>query len=535
MNNRSFVKHAAVYGLANLLLQAGGFVLLPLYTHCLTPSDYGVLEVLGRLAETVGTCLMFGGFRQALLTFYQQSRNETERRRVVASTLGLFGVSGLVGGGLMLVLAGPCSSLLGTALAGDASAVHGGLLRLAILAILLEPLSQIHLTLMQARLESVRFGVVTIAQLLTRIGLCVLFVKCLHGGVTGALGATVLMGTLFGLVLTTRELFRGLGRPDLDLVRGLLHFALPLMPGGLCFLLLHHGDRFFLLHFRGTEDVGTYALGYKLAQAAGMFSLMPLYMVWGSQMYKVARGPDAATVFGTVFTRIVAGYLLVGLGLALFQDEVVRLLGGSAYIQASAVVTPVLLAYLAQSAASLMDAGLYVRRRTGLKLAVTLAATAVMLALYAVLIPRYGSMGAALATLAGFTFLAVCTWAVTQRVFPVHYEWWRLLALLALAAGLWLLSRLLPPLPWNWPLKAGLWLLAPVFVWCSGLMSHGEKEQVRALIATVRRALDHLAWPRGTYSCHEQPEVLARADVQSSLTLRAGRETASELEAARVP
>ena len=74
MNDRSFVKHAAVYGLASLLVQAGGFVLLPLYTHCLTPSDYGVLEVLGRLAETVGTCLMFGGFRQALLTFYQQSQ-----------------------------------------------------------------------------------------------------------------------------------------------------------------------------------------------------------------------------------------------------------------------------------------------------------------------------------------------------------------------------------------------------------------------------------------------------------------------------
>jgi O-antigen/teichoic acid export membrane protein len=187
----------------------------------------------------------------------------------------------------------------------------------------------------------------------------------------------------------------------------------------------------------------------------------------------------------------------VALGLALFQEEVVALLGGAPYASASAVVVPVLLAYFCQSAASLMDAGLYVQRRTGLKLGVTLVTTAVMFVLYAVLIPRYGSMGAALATLVGFAFLAVCTWAVTRRVFPVHYEWSRLGALLALAAGLWLVSRFLPAEPWSWPVKVGLWLMAPIVVWCTGLMSHREKEHVRALSGEARRRLlSYLMWSR---------------------------------------
>src|SRR5262249_33302608 len=268
----------------------------------------------------------------------------------------------------------------------DTSGISAGLLRLAILAILLEPLSQIPLTLVQARVESTRFVAITLSQFLVRVVLCVLFVKFLDGGVAGALAATVVMGAVFGLGLCTRQVLRGPARPDLGQLHGLLRFSLPLMPGGLCFLMMHHGDRFFLLRYCGTEDVGTYALGYKLAQGAGMFSLAPLYMVWSAHMYKVARGPDASIVFGTMFTRILAGYLLVALGLALFQDEVVRLLGGDAYAHAAAVVTPVLLAYFCQSAASLMDAGLYVRRRTGLKLGVSLLTTVVMLALYAVLI-----------------------------------------------------------------------------------------------------------------------------------------------------
>jgi O-antigen/teichoic acid export membrane protein len=488
ISSRSFIKHAVVYGLAGLLVQAGGFVLLPLYTHCLTPADYGVLEVLSRLSETVGTCLMFGGLRQALLTFYQQSSDEADRRQVVATMYSLLGTTIFLGGGLVLAWAGPLSGLLNQFMyAGDAP-IHAALLRLALLAVLLDPFIQVPLTLLQARVESVRFVSINVSQFLLRIALCVLFVKFLHGGVAGALASSAAIGVLFGLALSLRELMRAPGRPDFQKIRGLLRFALPLVPGGLCFFLLHHGDRFFMLRYRDMQEVGTYALGYKLAQAAGMFGLTPLYMVWSSQMYKAAQNDDAPVVFGAAITRILAAYLLTALALALFQDEVVGLLGSAGYAQASDVVAPVSLAYFFQAAASLMDAGLYVRHRTGLKLGITLATTAVILLLYALLIPSYGSMGAAIATLIGFAFLAVCTWAVSRRVFAIRYEWGRLAALLILAIGLWLASRLLPVAWWAWPAKAGLWLLGPVVVWYTGLMSRSEKEQVRALTGSAKRA-----------------------------------------------
>lgn len=485
ISNRLFVKHAAIYGLAGLLMQAGGFVLLPLYTRYLTPADYGVLEVLSRLAETVATCLMFGGLRQALLTFYQQSPDEAGRRRVVATMLSLLGTTIFVGGGLVLALAEPLSGLLGRFMHTGDAPIGAGLLRLALAAIFFEAFTQVPLTLMQARVESVRFVILNVGQFVLRIALCVLFVKYMHGGVAGALASSAVVGAVFSLALCLREMIRSPGRPDLEQLRGLLRFALPLVPGGLCFFMLHHGDRFFLLRFCDMQDVGTYALGYKLAQAVGMLSLSPLYMVWSSQMYKAAERDDAPVVFGAAITRILAVYLLAALALALFQDDVIRLLGNAAYAQASAVVAPILLAYFFQSAASLMDAGLYVQHRTGLKLGITLATTAVMLLSYALLIPNYGSMGAAFATLIGFAFLAICTWAVLRRVFPIRYEWPRLAGFLGLAIGLWLLSRLLPAAGWTCPLKAGLLLLGPILAWCMGLVSPDEKEQVRSLMVFI--------------------------------------------------
>jgi O-antigen/teichoic acid export membrane protein len=409
-----------------------------------------------------------------------------ERRQIVSTTLGLFAFTCLLGGGPVLLLADPISGWLSSTLGQGHTVIRPGLLRLAILAILLEPWTLLPLALIQARVESTIFVFITLTQFVVRVALCVVLVAWLDWGVAGVLTATVVTGALYGGVLSLRELARGRARPDFAQVWALLRFALPFVPGGMCFFLLHHGDRFFLLRWAGREEVGFYALGYKLALAVGMFSLTPLYMVWSTRMYAVARHPNAATVFGQAFTRILAAYLLVGLTLCLFQDEVVALIAGPAYAAATRIVPAVVLACFFQAGASLMDAAFYVRHRTGLKLCITLAATAVMLLLYLILIPAYGSLGAALATLGGFAFLAVCTWALTQQIFRVHYEWPRLAALIVLTATLWLVSRGLPMAPWAVAVKAVLLLSWPLLVWRTGLMTLQEKETACDLFHQAR-------------------------------------------------
>ena len=289
--------------------------------------------------------------------------------------------------------------------------------------------------------------------------------------------------------LSCWELYSRGAWPRAANVFALLRFALPFLPGGLGFLLMQHGDRFFLLKCFGEEEVATYGLGYKLALGVGMFSLGPLYMVWSSSMYRAARSADAPYVFGRAFTRILAAYALVGLGLCLFQDEVVRLLGGGRYGAAVNVIGIVVLAGFCQTAAALMDAGFYVSRRSGLKLGITLSATAVMLLLYCLLIPRYGSVGAAAATLGGFAFLFLVTWVVSQRVFPVRYEWRRVFLVLVLAGGTWAVSRLVPA-TWSWaPVKLTLYAAVPLIAWQVGLVARAEKTYLRDIVLALRSRL----------------------------------------------
>jgi O-antigen/teichoic acid export membrane protein len=499
MRDRSFFRHALLYGLSSVLVQAGGVVLVPLYARCLSKADFGALEVLGRCAEMAGTLLLISGLRQGLTAFYQQSKTDQEREGVFRATMLLLLALSLAGGTLMMSLAGPVCDFFRP----DPAAISAGLMRLAFLAVLLEPLSLMPMALLQARVESTTFVAVTASQFVVRVALCVALTAWLPWGVTGVLTATALTAAVYGVALSLRELLRGGAWPQREQLAGLFRFALPFLPAGLCAFLLQNGDRFFLLYWHGEEEVGVYGLGYKVALAVSTFSVAPLQMVWSARMFEASEAPDAPQVFGRAFTRILAAFLLVGLGVCLFEDEAALLLGGRAYAGAARVIAPVVLAGFFLSAAMLMDAGFYVRRRTGLKLGITASAAAVILVLYAALIPPYGAMGAALATLGAFAFLAFCTWRTVRRIFPVDYEWGRVSALVALAAGLWLASRPLPPAGWAIAAKAGLWLLWPLLVWVLGLASPQEKAHVRD---AVRQAL---AWLRGGGKQEEAPPAEA--------------------------
>jgi len=299
------------------------------------------------------------------------------------------------------------------------------------------------------------------------------------------LAAAALTAAATTLLLLGREIALGGLRPDRATLTAMAWFALPFIPGGLGFFLLHSGDRFFLMRYADAAALGLYALGYKLAFSVSQFSRSPLYMVWNTQMHQAAFREDAPAVFGRAFSRILAAYLAVGLGLCLLADEVAVLLGGPRYAGAGPVIPIVVLAYYCLTAADLMDAGFYVSRRTVWKTPITMASTAVMLGLYALLIPGHGAPGAALATLGGFAFHAVLTWRVTQRVFPVRYEWGRTLPALGLAVLVWLASRLVPPGPWAMPLKAALWPAWVLALWYGRLVSSFEKQQAREMIVAA--------------------------------------------------
>lgn len=472
--SRSFLRHAAVYGLGSLLLRSASVIMTPLYTRYLPPSEYGVLEVIDKIGNIFAIVLMANGIRVAAITFYCQATDEKEREQTAATTTTALVVILALSALLVLPFIGHVGDFLGI---DDPALVTFG-----IATVLLDALTVIPFGLMQARLESGFSVASSLAMFFSRFALTFLGVAVLGWGVWGVWGANALISTVFGVVLTLREFLRGSFHPDFQKVREVLKFSLPFIPGGLFLFVLHNGDRLFLPRYVGLEGVGLYALGYKLGSAASMFGAAPLHMVWGARMYDEYKTPHAARTVGRVITWILAAYLLVGVPVSILEDELIWLLGWGRYEGAGMVVSVVVLAYFFLYASNLMDSTFYVFHKTSLKPWVAAISMAITLAFYAWLIPRYGIMGAAYATLGGFVCQAAVTYLFTQRVFRVSYEPGRLLGMLGLAFLLVMLSRFWGSSPGEIALKIGLSVAWPGLIWVSGLMTDDEKAEVLALL-----------------------------------------------------
>jgi O-antigen/teichoic acid export membrane protein len=482
--SQSFLRHTAIYGIGSLLVPAASFLLLPLYTRALSPAEYGVLEILNRAGEVAVFVLLFRGFRQAILALHGRSPDPVERARVISSAFAVVVLVGVAGIALALVLAVPLASLCRIA--------SPMLLGCGLISMLLEGIAMVLMVVPQARLESGRFVFLTLAHLLVRITLCVVLVTILDGGVWGVIVASLATSGLLLALLIFREIRVGLPRPDWACVREILRFSLPFLPAGIGCFLINNGDRFFLLRSCSTEEIGVYSLGYKLATAVALISRTPPGMVWSARMYEAARQPNAADIFGCMFTRMVACYVFTGMALCFFQEEIVRLVAGTRYLAAASVITPVVVAYLFSTFADLMDSGFYVTRRTDLKPYITLASAVVVLVLYFVLIPICGMLGAAYATLGAFAFSAIMTFWLSQRVFPVRYEVRRLALLLGIGAAMTAIAWLFPPEWWAAPFKVLLLGLTPIVLWRTGAFAaeaHAIAELQRPLLAWWRQRM----------------------------------------------
>jgi O-antigen/teichoic acid export membrane protein len=325
-------------------------------------------------------------------------------------------------------------------------------------------------TLMQARVESIAYVSISIAMSAIRIGLAIVFVAYLGWGLSGVYWSMLITFVGFGLVLMARELRRGSLSVDWRKCLAMTRFSLPFVPTGVLFFLLYNGDRFFLLGTAGTAAVGIYSLGAKLAGGVAIVSTTPLFKVWSARMYVALERPGGSRYGGRMLSQMLLAYSFVGLGLCLFHREMLAILSHGNYAGAGSVIAPLVLANGFLFAATFMECAFYVRHRTILKPFTAVVGTAVTIALYAILIPRYSILGAAYATLLGYAAMALVTYFVAQRVLQIQYEIGAIIKLIAISVLCYLPATYLELGLWQMSAKFGLFVVWILAVWLSGIL-----------------------------------------------------------------
>ena len=482
------VRHTAVYGLGNILLKAVGFVMVPFYTHYLSPAEYGILEILDLSMSLFGMFLAIGMI-SAMLRAYAAAESEEQRRSVISTSFIFVSCAGI---GVYVLLGGlvrPVSTwLLGPQ-------IPAKYLLISFSTFILGYILNVPRTYLRARESSGAFVAVDSLGVVAMLVLVVVFIVIFKMGLLGILISSLIVAAGQLSVLTFWMLRHLEVRFDRGVLWKMLVFGFPLMFSNMALFVLNFSDRFFLQHLRSLEVVGVYAVGYKFGYMLNYLLVQPFLVMWQGRMYVVHRNPDHENVFGQMFVLYSLLLTYAGLGLAVLSPEIVRFMVGARFAGSQDVIPVVGFAYVFFGIAYFAQTGMYVTERTRLVGGVSAAAAILNLGLNFVLIRQFGMMGAAWATLLSFLAIAAGSYAASQRVLPLALGGGRVAAALITAAGLYGLCRFFAPhaLVTALLFKAVVLSAFPVLVWKTGILSGRE-------IETIRSAWSQLAGKCRTFS-----------------------------------
>jgi O-antigen/teichoic acid export membrane protein len=184
-------------------------------------------------------------------------------------------------------------------------------------------------------------------------------------------------------------------------------------------------DRLILNSKLGTAAAGTYAVGAMVAMVVEVvaYGVNRAYVPLSMNALK-SQNPAELVQLRVIGSLIVAGFCLLGAAVAAFAQEIVTLLTAPAFAPA-ALVVPVLVFAGVGSAIYYLLVNILFYDRSGIKLLplCTLAGAILNVGLALQLIPMFGLMGAAAATLLAQAIATVLVAVIGRRFDPVKWDY----------------------------------------------------------------------------------------------------------------
>ena len=481
-------RHGLIYGAGVVLSKAVAFLMLPIYTRYLSPADYGVLRLLEMVLE-VASIVAGSRLGAGIFWFYHKAQTDAERRKVLSTAMIVLLLSYAVATAAIYVFAPTIAEIaLG-------SVQDVGLVRIAGMGLAFESLFLVPTAYLRLGDRSLLYVSVMTGKLILQVTLNVVFVVFMGLGAKG-----VLLSTLAGNILTGTGLMiylvRDVGvRFSNRAARDLIRFGMPFVATQVATFILTFGDRYFLRRVTDTSAVGLYALAYQFGFLLAMLSEVPFSMVWEPARFEIAKRPDRDELFARGFTYFNLVLVTIAVCIALFVGDLLRIMAAPAFLPAADLVPIILIAYVFQSWTLVHNIGIQVREQTGWYTVATWAGAIVAIIGYAVLIPRFYGLGAALATVASFAVVEWAVYAVSQRLWPVRYQWGPVIRATLLAVGACVVGVLLPRSNVGISIALRMLVLLAYLgcVWQSGVLTASDRLAIRQFLRTRGLALLSLA------------------------------------------
>lgn len=361
---------------------------MPLYTAVLSTAEFGTADVLTQTANLLIPVAALG-ICDGLFRFAIDCREE-ERANVFSGAVGII----LLG---MIPLAAIIQLL-------RFFNIYDGYVWLVFFYICSANLHSVCANYLRALDKTRAFAIQGIANTVLTVTLNVIFLVVCDMGVMGYVLSVAVSDMVITVALVLIcKLYRDIRftRPDKKLIGSMLKFSIPYIPTTMMWMITSSSDRFIVTAYEGAAVNGLYAAAYKLPTLITLAGTV-FIEAWQLSSVKDASEEDRADFFEEVYKNYIS-IMFMGTSLLVVMSKVLTVLLLDDMYYSSWQYVPVLGIAMIFSAFSSFLGSVYFLRKKSVRSLLTMALGAGLnVVLNFALIPFWGAMGAAIATVISY-------------------------------------------------------------------------------------------------------------------------------------
>ncbi len=398
---KKLVSNTAILSIGTLASKVLVYLLLPLYTGCLSPSEYSTADLISQTANLLLPLLAVGMVDAIFRFAIDAKKGETEKVFCVSTLMVTLG-------SVIALALIPIFEMTGF------FSGYSWLIPLYVIA------SNFHLSaahFIRGQGKTKLFSIQGIICTALTIALNLLFLLAFDMGVLGYVLSVILSDTVMTLFLYIKEgLWRYLAPSNFDkvILGKMIKYSVPMIPTTVFWWITNVADRYMIACFDGDAINGLYAVAFKvptlLILVSGIFS-----EAWQYSAVTDGNDEDKGSFFSKVFDSFQSIVFLGASCLILLAKFFAEILLAESYFDAWQYMPVLVFATVFSSLVTFMSS-VYVKHKKSFNSFVTAFIGALSnIILNFLFIPKYSAQGAAIATLACYIIVYIIRAIDTQR------------------------------------------------------------------------------------------------------------------------
>lgn len=442
----------AVYGLSSIVGRMLNYLLVPLYTRVFDKAEYGVVSEMYAWVAFLMIVFTYG----METAFFHFSQKETDKEKVYGTSLFSILSSSALLCAILIFFSQPIASAIGYP-------KHSEYITLFALILAFDALCALPFAKLRQQNKAKTFAGIKLINILLNIGFNLFFlVVCPYATKTDAGLLTQIANSVYsskvgvGYVFISNLLSSGITflmllkylrgvnlKPDFNLLKRMLLYAAPLLIAGFAGMINETFDRVIYKHLApnpatALAELGVYSACYKLSIIMTLFIQTFRYAA-EPFFFAQHKNENKQEVYALVMKYFVITCSFIFAAVMLYID-VVKLFIGEEFRSGIKIVPVLLLANLFLGIFYTLSMWYKLAGKTYYGAYFSIFGGALTVVLLFVMIPLWGYMGAAWATLITYAAMMIASYITGQKNYHVPYDVARNLMYIGLAVLTWFAS-----------------------------------------------------------------------------------------------